>query len=114
MGQYNSLHFSTNYSFQANATNLIFGGAYALNLNANEETPTNVYVGTWARFSNVADAIIPYVGLEFGEYHFGISYDVNISNLQPASNMRGGIELSLIYIKQPVNRDLKKLNCPKF
>lgn len=113
-GLYNAVHFSANYSFQGNANNLMFGGAYALNLNYDEENPTNVYFGSWARFNNVADAIIPYVGLEFGEFHLGVTYDINISSLQPASNMRGGIELSLIYIKQPVNRDLKKLNCPKF
>ena len=69
---------------------------------------------TWARFNNVSDAIIPYIGLEFGDVHFGATYDVNISSLQPASNSRGGIEISLIYIKQPVDRSLKKLNCPKF
>lgn len=112
--QYNAFHFSANYSFQANANNLMFGGAYALNLNYDEENPVNVYLGSWARFNNVADAIIPYVGIEFGDVHIGATYDVNISSLQPASNLRGGIEISLIYIKKPVNRDLKKLNCPKF
>ncbi len=112
--QYNAFHFSANYSFQANANNLMFGGAYAMNLSYDEENPVNVYLGSWARFNNVADAVIPYVGLEFGDIHLGATYDINISSLQPASNMRGGIEISLIYIRQPVNRDLKKLNCPKF
>lgn len=112
--QYNAFHFSANYSFQANANNLMFGGAYALNLNYDEENPVNVYMGAWTRFNNVTDALIPYVGLEFGDVHFGVTYDVNISSLQPASNSRGGIELSLIYIKKPVDRSLKKLNCPKF
>lgn len=112
--QYNAFHFSANYSFQANANNLMFGGAYALNLNYDEVNPVNVYLGTWARFNNVTDAVIPYVGLEFGDFMFGATYDINVSSLQPASNMRGGIELSLIYIKKPVDRDLKKLNCPKF
>jgi type IX secretion system PorP/SprF family membrane protein len=112
--QFNAFHFSANYSFQANATNLMFGGAYAMNLSYSEENPVNVYLGSWARFNNVADAIIPYVGLEFGDLHLGATYDVNISSLQPASNLRGGIEISLIYIKQPVDRSLKKLNCPKF
>jgi hypothetical protein len=74
-----------NYSFQANANNLMFGGAYAMNLNYDEENPVNVYMGAWARFNNVTDAIIPYVGLEFGDVQFGASYDVNISSLQPAS-----------------------------
>jgi type IX secretion system PorP/SprF family membrane protein len=112
--QYNAIHFSANYSFQANANNLMFGGAYALNLNYDEENPVNVYMGAWARFNNVTDALIPYVGLEFGDVHIGATYDVNISSLQPASNSRGGLELSLIYIKKPVDRSLKKLNCPKF
>ena len=112
--QFNAFHFSANYSFQANANNLMFGGAYALNLNYDEENPVNVYMGAWTRFNNVTDALIPYVGLEFGDVHIGATYDVNISSLQPASNSRGGLELSLIYIKKPVDRSLKKLNCPKF
>lgn len=114
MNQFNAIHVSANYSFQANANNLMFGGAYALNLNYDEENPVNVYLGTWARFNNVSDAIIPYIGLEFGDVQLGATYDVNISSLQPASNSRGGIEISLIYIKKPVDRSLKKLNCPKF
>src|ERR1043165_8123304 len=47
--QFNAFHFSANYSFQANANNLMFGGAYALNLNYDEENPVNVYMGAWAR-----------------------------------------------------------------
>lgn len=110
-GQYNYLHFSGNYSRQANATNTVIGGAFALNANSNEETPTNIYIGSWYRFG---DAIIPYVGLEFGDFHIGATYDVNISSLKPGSNMRGGAEISLIYIKKPVDPNAKKLNCPKF
>ena len=112
--QYNAMHFSGNYSIQSGANNLIFGGAYAMNLNYDEENPVNVYMGAWARFNNVTDALIPYIGLEFDDVQIGATYDVNISSLQPASNSRGGIELSLIYIKKPVDRSLKKLNCPKF
>ena len=114
MANYNAVHFSANYSFQTNANNLMFGGAYALNLNYNEVDSVTLYLGTWARFNNVSDALIPYMGLEIGDFQFGATYDVNISSLQPASNLRGGIEISLIYIKKPVDRDLKKLNCPKF
>lgn len=111
VGQFNAFHFSANHSTQANARNTVIGGAYALNLNGMEDNPTNVYLGTWFRFG---DAIIPYVGLEFNDFHLGFTYDVNTSGLKPASNVRGGAEISLIYIKQPVDRNLKKLNCPKF
>lgn len=111
VGQDDALHFSANHSRQANATNTLIGGAYMMNMNPGQPAPTNLYLGTWVRFG---DAIIPYVGLEFGEFHVGATYDVNVSSLKPASNMRGGAEISLIYIKQPKDPYRKKLNCPKF
>jgi type IX secretion system PorP/SprF family membrane protein len=111
VGQDDAVHFSGNHSRQANATNTVIGGAYMMNMNPDQPVPTNLYLGSWIRFG---DAIIPYVGLEFGEFHVGASYDVNISSLKPASNMRGGAEISLIYIKQPRDPNRKKLNCPKF
>ncbi|MFI5133584.1 MAG: PorP/SprF family type IX secretion system membrane protein [Chitinophagales bacterium] len=111
LGQYNYLHFSANHSMQANAHNTMIGGAYSINLNNDPENPSNLYLGTWFRFG---DAVIPYIGLEFGEFQFGATYDVNISSLKPASNVRGGAEISLIYIKKPANPNVKNLNCPKF
>ncbi len=110
-GQYNYLHFSANHSMQANAHNTMIGAAYALNLNGDIENPTNLYLGSWIR---MGDAVIPYIGLEFGELHFGATYDINTSSLKPGSNTRGGAEISLIYIKKPVDPNAKKLNCPKF
>lgn len=111
VGQYNAFHFSAMHSRQANAVNTVIGGAYMLNLNQDESNPTNLYLGSWVRIS---DAIIPYVGLEFGEFRLGATYDVNVSSLKPGSNMRGGAEFSLIYIKRPNDPNAKKLNCPKF
>ena len=111
VGQYNAVHFSANHSSQAKALNTTIGGAYMLNLNADEEYPTNLYLGTWVRFG---DAVIPYIGLEFGEFHIGATYDVNTSSLKPGSNMRGGAEISLIYINKPADPNRKRLNCPKF
>jgi type IX secretion system PorP/SprF family membrane protein len=111
VGDNNSFHFSAIHSRQANAMNTEIGGAYMLNVNQDETNPTNLYLGSWFRFG---DALIPYVGLEFGEFHIGATYDVNISSLKPASNMRGGAEFSLIYIKKPTDPNAKKLNCPIF
>lgn len=110
-GQYNAIHLSGIYSRQANASNTTIGGAYAINLNPEEPKPTNLFLGSWFRFG---DAVIPYVGLEFGDFHLGATYDVNISGLKPASNMRGGAEISLIYIKQPNDPNRKKMSCPIF
>jgi len=106
-----AFHFSANHSRQAGATNTMLGGAYAKLMNPDQPVPTILYLGSWYRLK---DAIIPYVGLEFGEFHIGATYDVNVSKLKPASNMRGGMEISLIYIKQPRDPNAKKLNCPKF
>jgi type IX secretion system PorP/SprF family membrane protein len=111
VGEYNAFHFSANHSRQANATNTVIGGAYMINVSQDLGNPTNLYLGSWYRFG---DAIIPYVGLEFGEFQLGASYDVNTSSLKPASNMRGGAEISLIYIKKHTDPNAKKLNCPKF
>jgi type IX secretion system PorP/SprF family membrane protein len=111
VGPYNYLHIAANHSVQAKTNNTMVGGAFALNVNQDQENPTNVYFGSWYRFN---DAVIPYIGLEFGEFHIGASYDVNTSSLKPASNVRGGAEISLIYVRKPVDPNARKLNCPKF
>ncbi len=113
-GANNYIHISTNYSFQANARNFVAGAAYAYNVNNNEDDPTNIYLGAWTRMNNVNDAIIPYIGLEFKSLMIGYTYDINISSLKTASNSRGGNEISLIYIKKPVDPNVRKLNCPRF
>ena len=111
IGSYNALHLSANHSIQANASNTTVGGAFSYNVNNSDENPTNFYIGAWYRFN---DAAIPYVGLEFNGLQIGVTYDANTSSLRPASNTRGGMELSLIYIKKPVDPNAKKLNCPRF
>ena len=111
VGHMNNIHLSANHSRQAGAVNTVFGGAYMLNLNNDPERITNLYLGSWFR---LGDAAIPYIGLEVGSLRFGGSYDVNTSSLKPGSNMRGGAEFSLIYVKKPNDPFAKKLNCPKF
>lgn len=105
------LHLSAMHSTQAKAKNTQIGGAVAFNLNEDDINPTTLYAGSWMRIS---DAVIPYLGIEINNFRFGLSYDVNVSSLKAASNTRGGIELSLIYIKKPSDPYRKKLNCPKF
>lgn len=115
IGPYHNFNISTNYSFQANAKNFIVGGAFAYNVNGNNENPTNVFLGAWTRISSIYnDALIPYFGLEFKSIHIGYSYDINVSPLKTASNSVGGNEISLIYIKKPIDPNAKKLNCPRF
>ncbi len=37
-------------------------------------------------------------GIKYDAWNVGVSYDINTSNLRPASNGRGGFEFSVIYI----------------
>jgi type IX secretion system PorP/SprF family membrane protein len=104
-----TMHTSGIYQIQAQTTEAVFGGAVSSSLNANESNPTNVYGGLWMRWK---DAIIPYIGLEFGGLRIGASYDINTSGLKAGSQSRGGMEMSIIYIKRPA--ESRGLPCPKF
>ena len=74
--------------------------------------------GVWDRLSASKnslvsqDALILFAGIDFERYSLGLSYDLNMSSLQTASNTRGGYELSLIYI-HPQRKRLS-VNCPRF
>ncbi len=50
------------------------------------------YLGAYVR---AGDAIVISSMLEFANYAIGFSYDANLSTLRPASNGRGGFEISL-------------------
>jgi type IX secretion system PorP/SprF family membrane protein len=96
---------------QAGATETIFGGALGLTVNDDYDNATEVYFGSWVRWN---DAIIPYIGLETGNFRLGITYDVNTSRLAAASQRRGGMEISLIYIKKHSDPNRKGIPCPRF
>ncbi len=104
-----TLHTSGIYQVQNKSSEVTFGGAIAAAIDPESTNPSNFYIGSWYR---VGDAIIPYLGLEFAGMRIGASYDVNISALKAGSQSRGGMEISLIYIKRPAG--YKGIPCPKF
>ncbi len=53
------------------------------------------------------DALIPTVEIEIENVFIGLCYDVNVSQLSPASRYRGGFELSLNYRVRNENAVLK-------
>ena len=108
VGGTSTLHLSGLYSLQAQASEAVLGAALQLPVTEGEKA-TSVYFGSWIRLN---DAVIPYLGLEFSDFRLGATYDVNTSSLKTASQSRGGIEISLIYIKKsPGSRGLP---CPKY
>jgi type IX secretion system PorP/SprF family membrane protein len=104
-----TVHASAIYQTQNKASETTLGAAIAANLNEDAEKPSAIYIGSWIRLN---DAIIPYIGLEFGGLRIGASYDFNISNLKAATASRGGSEFSIIFIKRPA--DYQGIPCPKF
>lgn len=44
-----------------------------------------------------ADAVIPTVKVDWKSQSFGVSYDINVSSLKDATQMRGGLELSAAF-----------------
>ena len=71
----------------------------------NPNFPATVYGGLHGRMNMNyegagphVDAVVPYVGVEYKNILLGLSYDVTVSSLRPHNNMRGGFELSLMYL----------------
>lgn len=105
-----TFHTSGIFQIQNKATETVVGGALAAAIDDASQNPSNVYLGAWYRFN---DAIIPYLGLEFSGFRIGASYDINMSSLRSASQSRGGMEFSLIYINRP-SEGGRGIPCPKF
>ncbi len=73
-------------------------------------------IGAWGRISNITpDAVIIGARLEFIRFILGLSYDVNISNLNTVSNSRGAYELSLVYsgVFTSVGKRRLSIPCPQ-
>ena len=75
-------------------------------------------LGTWVRVSNkidsgvLVDAAILSTRFDYNNFSLGFSYDVNVSDLTPASNNNGAFEFALVYkICGPERRNVY---CPRF
>ena len=89
---------------------IIFGGQGKYHLNNGNYKA--IYGGIWYRNS---DATYFNVGLDYADFHFGISYDLNLSSLSVASHNRGGFEFSVIYIISRFKPDIKRYKaCPDY
>jgi type IX secretion system PorP/SprF family membrane protein len=113
-GSASTIYVSGLVNNQAGAREYVVGGAWQIAASTDEANPVNFYAGVWGRFTNnTTDAVIPYVGLDYSDFSLGITYDVNVSSLQTASQSRGGIEVSLIYIKKR-GTGHHSIPCPRF
>lgn len=83
-GNYNELTMGSNIKFRT-TSGTKFTGTKSTNA---------IGIGLFYRKS---DALIPMLSFDFGDYSFGMSYDVNLSGYRLASRYRGGFEISFRY-----------------
>ncbi len=57
-----------------------------------------IQLGASYRFGDFGDAVIPHFQMRIKQWQVGVSYDVNTSELQIATDRRGGPEVSVQYI----------------
>jgi type IX secretion system PorP/SprF family membrane protein len=90
---------------------ILFSAYTRFHLNRNLGRETAIYYGAAFRLN---DAIIPTIGLNYQGWQFALSYDVNISKFNAATDSQGGIEFSLIHIWRTVPGLPKIKSCPIF
>ena len=99
------------YMNHKRAADMIWGVNFGYNLPQNNYYAKSVFFGPHIRtVLSQTDAIIFAVGLNFTNMDIGVSYDVNISSLNPATSHKGALEITLIYRSK--NTTAKKIAIP--
>ena len=114
---------NTRTSIEPRALFLMQGQQIELNVGANVKTLISDYLngylhlGGWVRPVSdtengmTVDAIVLMTAFQVSSFQVGLSYDINVSSLASATNARGGLELSFIFIGDYEN---DSVICPTF
>lgn len=89
------LALNANHQFQGPHTETVLSAGLPIHLTTSRTKEFAIQPGIKWR---IDDAIIPFLLLHYNQWQFGLSYDVNTSAFDAATDSRGGIELSLIHI----------------
>lgn len=67
-------------------------------------------------FYRLKDALVPVIKLDYNKIGIGFNYDVNVSKLKTASQMRGSYEVTISYKGFTTNQNSSadKVRCPAF
>jgi type IX secretion system PorP/SprF family membrane protein len=103
------LRFDYIFQRQGQFTEHNFGAITSYYLEKNGPAKTAIEFGSYYRFRDAISGIIRY---RKNNFVAGLSYDVNISNLRPATNAYGGVEIGVVYIfknlKEPQIKNKRK------
>lgn len=109
-----SLYFAS----QGTHKEFIFGSRFMIPRSDDQFFKDNIFFRNniiLGLFYRTKDAFIAYVGGEVQNIHLGLTYDINFSQLTPASHARGGFELSVSYIWKPSKiYKTQEMLCPIF
>lgn len=97
---------------QGTYTEFILGSRMKYTLKKEEKNYKALYGGLFLR---AKDAFYLNFGLDYNNWYVGLSYDVNISTLVPASARRGGFELVTRYVLNRFKpKQIQHRICPEF
>ncbi|NJL75897.1 MAG: type IX secretion system membrane protein PorP/SprF [Saprospiraceae bacterium] len=98
--------------FQGAFKENVVGGAGKIYLSKKPARELAFSLGASYRFNTIGDAIIPNVEFHIRQWLLGLSYDVNVSELQAASARQGGPEVALRYLFTNIKPTTKTKVCP--
>lgn len=99
----NAIMPSVIYMRQGPSTEVLVGALFKFilaesSIRTSMKKPSAFSVGAQYRYR---DAIIPTILWQYDKYAIGLSYDINVSALTPASQRNGGLEVMLRYNTSP-------------
>lgn len=112
--EYSYITVQGDHSQQGPYKETIAGALYSVNLVDGIDQPKyTIHGGAFMRWK---DAIIPVVKIDYAPFSVGFSYDINTSQLKPASRGRGGFEMSVTYtgFADRYNSAKEAVRCPRF
>jgi type IX secretion system PorP/SprF family membrane protein len=89
-----SIYGSGLFMSQGNISQAVIGLAYGKKLQSAMDD-IRVFAGAWYRNK---DAVIPYLGYIYNNFQFGLTYDINISQLSSSISRYRSFEVSMVYI----------------
>lgn len=95
LSEQTNLQLQGNYARQGSYQEIMVGGLASWSPAGRQEDAEFTLSG--GAFYRANDALIPVVRIDYRRYTVGMSYDVNVSRLRTASNLRGGYEISLTH-----------------
>lgn len=97
---------------QNKAQELLIGGDIGMYTGSERNSVREIYVGLDTRdgFDRNGDAFIASLGIAWSDFRFGLAYDINYSALKSATNNRGAIEFSVVYMSP--STAIKKITIP--